>query len=115
MGRVYRPIEVSCNHQRRITVGLVDTGADETVVSQRLANEVGVSLYGNYTARCASQYTLQEKYADVTITDLVTGKSIIITVGVSDVPFHTDDIDDEGLEVILGIDFIQETNMEIKA
>lgn len=115
MGRVYRPIEISCNHQKRITVGLIDTGADETVLSQRLANEVGALLYGNYTARCASQYTLQGKYADVIITDLVTGKSLTITVGVSDVPFHTDDIDEEGLDVILGIDFIQETNLEIKA
>lgn len=94
---------------------MVDTGADETVLSQRLANEVGVSLYGHYTARCASQYTLEGKYADIIITDLVTGKSITITVGVSDVPFHTDDIDDEGLDVILGIDFIQEINLEVRA
>ena len=35
-------------------------------------------------------------------------------VGVSSIPFDTDDIDDEGLDVILGVDFIQETGLKIE-
>ena len=35
-------------------------------------------------------------------------------VGVSNIPFNTDDIDDEGLDVFLGVDFIQETGLKIE-
>ncbi len=114
MGRIYKPIEVSYNGTKRITVGLVDSGADETVVSGKLARELGAELYGTYKARCASQYVLEGKYADLHLTELESGKSIIIKVGVSDIPFDTDDVNDEGVDVILGIDFIQETNLEIR-
>ena len=34
-----------------------------------------------------------------------------MTVGASDKSFGTDDIDDEGVEAILGVDFLQETEM----
>lgn len=114
MGRLYRPIEVTFNGAKEVTVGLIDTGADETVISERLAKELKAELYGNYKAFCASQFVLTGKYADLQIKELISGKSLTLKVGVSDVPFNTDDINDEGLNVILGIDFIQETGFEIK-
>jgi|GEM_PF-4451382 len=36
-----------------------------------------------------------------------------MTVGVSDKPFGTDDIDDVGACAILGVDFLQETEMPL--
>lgn len=111
MGRLYKPVEVSFNSKKKITVGLVDTGADESVASEKLAKELDAEFYGTYTATCASQYVLKGKYADLTIKELDSGKSVTIKLGVSDIPFDTDDISDEGLNVILGIDFIQETNL----
>ena len=49
--------------------------------------------------------------ADLHILDLNSNKETTIKIGVSDIPFDTDDIDDEGLDIILGIDFIQETKL----
>ncbi len=114
MGRVYRPVEVSCNGVKETVIAIVDTGADETVISEKIANQLKAKLYGIYTAKCASQTILTGKYADILIKELKSAKQAQIEVGVSDVPFNTDDIDEEGLDVILGVDFIQETGLKIE-
>ncbi len=115
MGRIYSPVEVLYNGRKEITVALVDTGADRTVVSKKLADRLGAELYGTFLASCASQTVLKGKYADFTIKDIRSSKQTVIDTGVSDVPFDTDDIDDEGLDVILGVDFIQKTKLRIEA
>ncbi len=113
MGRMYMPVEVSFKETKRITIAVVDTGADETVVSKKLATELGAELYGSYSAVCASGFLVKGKYANLSIKELGNGKGIALKAGVSDTPFYTDDINDEGLNVILGVDFIQETGMKI--
>jgi len=115
MGRIYNPVEVSYNGRKEITVALVDTGADRTVVSKKLADRLGTELYGTFLASCASQTVLEGKYGDFTIKDIRSSKQTPMEVGVSDIPFDTDDIDDEGVDVILGVDFIQKTGLKIEA
>lgn len=113
MGRLYKPVEISFNGKNKIIIGLIDTGVDETVVSEKLAKEFGAVLYGTYKAVCASQFMVTGKYADLTVWELKSGKEITIKVGISDTPFDTDEIDEEGLNVILGVDFIQKTNLNL--
>ena len=113
MGRIYRPVEIEYDTRKATTVAIIDTGADETVISERLAGKVNSDLYGVFKAICASDTILEGKYADVTIRELWSGVEIIMTVGVPDKPFGTDDIDDEGVEAILGVDFLQETEMPL--
>lgn len=113
MGRVYRPVEVIVNGVKEVAIDLVDTGADETVISEKLATKLNAKLYGTYTAKCASQTILTGKYADVLIREIKTNKQTKIEAGVSDVPFDRDDIDEEGLDVILGVDFIQKTSLKL--
>jgi len=103
MGRIYRPVEVEYGDRKATTVAIIDTGADETVISERLAGKVNSDLYGVFKAICASDTILEGKYADVMIRKLWSGVEIIMTVGVSDKPFGTDDIDDEGVEAIFGL------------
>ena len=85
----------------------------ETVISERLAGKVNFDLYGAFKAICASDTILEGKYADVTIRELWSGVEIVMTVGVSDKPFGTDDNDCEGVEAILGVDFLQETELPL--
>ena len=99
--------------KKATTVAIIDTGADETVISERLAHRVNSDLYGIFKAICASDTILEGKYADVMIRELWSGVEIMMTVGVSDKPFSTDDLDDEGVETILGVDFLQETEMSL--
>ena len=113
MGRMYRPVELSFKDNKIVSVSIVDTGADETVISERLAQKIKAELYGTFRAICASDTVLEGKYADIEIMDIWSNKKANMVVGVSDVPFDTDDIDDEGVDVILGTDFIQKTELEI--
>lgn len=115
MGRIYRPVEIVVNNKKEIAVALIDTGADETVVSEKLAKRLNAELYGLYTARCASQTVLSGRYADITIKELKSGKQTTIEAGVSNVPFDTDDIDEEGIDIILGVNFIQKVRLKIEA
>ncbi len=101
MGRIYRAVEISGNGGKEIAVAIVDTGADKTVISQTLANKIKTEMYGTFYAVCASQTMLKGRYADVVITEIRSKKQTKMPVGVSDVPFDTDDIDDEGIDVIL--------------
>ena len=78
-----------------------------------MAKELSVDLYGDYRATCASGFLLTGKQAQVNIKDLKTDKQAQIEVGVSDIPFDTDEVDEEGLEIILGVDFLQETDLLI--
>ena len=114
MGRVYRPVEIFANGSTTIAIAIIDIGADETVISEKLARQLKAKLYGEYTAKCASQTILTGKHADIKIKELKSKKETTMEVGVSDVPFDTDDIDEEGLDVILGIDFIQKVNLKIE-
>ena len=45
---------------------------------------------------------------------MMSKKQTTLPVGVSDVPFDTDDIDEGGIDVILGVDFIQKTRLKIE-
>ena len=83
-------------------------------MSEKLAKELNAELYGSYKAFCASGFALTGRYADPHIKELDSSKAATLKAGVSDVPFDTGDIDDEGVDVILGVDFIQETGFEIR-
>ena len=106
MGRIYRPVEIECGNRKATTVAIIDTGADETVISERLAGKVNSDLYGVFKAICASDTMLEGKYADVTIRELWSRVEIVMAVGVSDKPFGTDDNDFEGACAILGGRFV---------
>ena len=114
MGRMYRPVELFSNGRSTIAVSIIDTGSDETVVRERITNKLKAKLYGKFTAICASQTEVVGKYADIKVKDSWSGLEALMEVGVSSIPFDTDDIDDEGLDVILGVDFIQETGLKIE-
>jgi predicted aspartyl protease len=119
MGRIYRAIEVSGDERessgkKEIAVAIIDTGADVTVISQNLANRINAELYGTLQAVCASQVVLEGRYADVFIKEIRGRKQTTLRAGVSNIPFDTDDIDDEGADVILGPDFIQKTGLTIR-
>ena len=112
MGLQYRPIEISVGDVTRFSVGLIDTGADETIISNKLAKELKCRLRGNFTAKSASRGVVQGKYAQLgTINEKWSGKSVTkYRVGVTDDPFA----DDEGIDIIIGVDFLQDTEYNLK-
>ena len=111
MGRMYRAVVISANGNSEMTVAFVDTGADETIISNRIAKKLRLKLYGEYKALSASRHEIVGRLALVDISDSKVSDKII--VGVTDEPFGTDYVDEEGVEVILGIDFLQRNNIKL--
>lgn len=111
MGRVYRRVEIETNDKKDQAIAIIDTGADETVISEKLANKLNADLHGEFLAKCASQTILRGRYAWINMKELKTGKQAKIEAGVSDIPFDTDDIDEEGIDVIIGVDFVQKASL----
>lgn len=89
MGRVYRIVDIFHNGKKESAISIVDSGADETVISQKLANKLNIKLYGIFLAKCASQTILEGGHARVTIKELKSKKEATLEVGVSDIPFDT--------------------------
>jgi hypothetical protein len=51
---MYRGVEVKANGRSSIAVAFVDSGCDETIISERLANKLKVKLYGKFESLSAS-------------------------------------------------------------
>ena len=88
-------------------VALIDTGCDETVIKESLAQRLHLESYGEYRSVSASQHEVIGHYTEVEIRDLKEGVGGVHFVGVSDVPFDSD----EGIVAIIGVDFLQEYNI----
>ena len=73
MGRIYRSVEVEYGDRKATTDAIIDTGADETVISERLAGKVNSDLYGVFKEICVPDTILEGKYADVMIRDCGAG------------------------------------------
>ena len=111
MGLMYRPVKISSIEGDRsvVVVALVDTGADETVVSKRLMKDLDIQIYGHFRTQSASGHEIRGKKADVSVIELSNSIGGDITVGVTNVPFMVD----EGIEALLGVDFLQKFNIRL--
>ncbi len=113
LGRVYRPVRVGNGSKESNTVAFIDTGADESVMSERLANMLNLKLKGRFRAISASGHIIEGKYTEVSVEDISKGYKTKLKMGVTDSLFE-DEVDEEGVEVIIGIDFLQYTNYRIE-
>lgn len=109
MGRIYRPIEL-CNGNNRIdVVGLIDTGADETVISETIAKKLGCEFKGEFEVNTITLEPVTLKTAYIKIYDRWAKLKTELLVGVTDKFFDVD----EGIDIILGVDFLQKTKSYI--
>ena len=44
MGRMYTPVELIFSDRSIVCVGIIDTGADETVISLRIAQKINAKI-----------------------------------------------------------------------
>lgn len=114
MGIQYRPIRVVAKNNWKTVVGIIDTGADETVISPELADILGCKQMDEFKAVSISGHEIIGKY---TIVDMIKdewhNKSVKdYLVGVIADPFM--EAGDEGIHIIIGVDFLQDTNYEMK-
>lgn len=111
MGLMYRPVRISSidGNRSAVVVALVDTGADETVVSERVMKELEIRIYGQFRTKSASGHDIYGRRADVELMELSNSVGGKMTVGVTNAPFMVD----EGIEALLGVDFLQHFNIQL--
>jgi len=108
---MFRPIDVSSpdGSRKETAVALIDTGCDETVINQSVAERLHLEQYGEYRSVSASQHEVHGYYSEVVLRDLREGVGGIHYVGVTNVPFDSD----EGIVAIIGVDFLQAHNIKL--
>lgn len=65
MGRLYRAIEVASGDRHAYTVGFIDTGADNSVISRRLADSMNIEQKGYIEMVSASGHLIVGRQAEV--------------------------------------------------
>jgi len=123
MGRLYRAIEVASGDQHAYTVGFIDTGADKSVMSRRLADSMNMEQKGYIEMVSASGHLIVGRQAEVYLRTLTDDMTAELEIGVTDELFDDeigvtdelfdDEIDENGVEVIIGLDFLEDVNMKI--
>lgn len=109
MGIVYRPVQLTKNSRSVDVVGIIDTGADETVISERIARDLDCEYFGESEATTVTSETVSLKTTTIHILERWAKVETDLLVGVTDRFFDTD----EGIDIILGVDFLQHTNYEL--
>ena len=106
---MYRGIQIKSNGISKIAVAFIDSGCDETIISERLAKKLKLKLYGKFEITTAGKTKITGKLGKVTLIDeRIKDK---ITVGVTNQPF--DDVEEHGIDIILGHDFLQRNNIKL--
>lgn len=109
VGLMFRPIKIGSTDgvRHETAVALIDTGCDETVIKESLAKRLKLKSYGEFRTVSASQHEMLGYYTEVEIRDLKDDIGGIQYVGVSNIPFNSD----EGIVAILGVDFLQKNHI----
>jgi hypothetical protein len=110
MGRIYKSVILRNAPISLHAVAFVDCGSDTTILSQRISRQLEIKPMAKSSVMLPDGRMLPTKTGIVTIEVPRDGLSQEIAVDISDVPFE-EDIDD--LDVILGLDFLQENGVRL--
>ena len=112
MGTVYIPLYVGGPKGERLALALVDTGAERTIVSKKLGKEIGLRGKEEELITTASGHNIKMKVTKARFrSDRLRIKGHL-GVCLSDVPFEVEP--EEGIEIIVGVDFLQKFNLGIR-
>ena len=110
MGRIYRPIQLRNDGRSVDVVAFVDTGADKSVISEHVAKMLKLKFNRRDKLVVANRDVIT---AYVDMVRVVSPRDNIDTtmyVDITDVPF---DIDIDDVDMIIGVDFLQEHNVKL--
>lgn len=112
MGRIFKPVFVQTNGNRKLIIAFVDSGADESIISDILACDIGADLHGEYLAYSASNDPIIGKLA--TLKFVIDDIPLEMEVGVTNAPFHSEYSDEEDVHMIIGLDILQEIEAHLQ-
>ncbi|MCG2826742.1 MAG: retroviral-like aspartic protease family protein [Thermoplasmatales archaeon] len=110
MGRIYRPIQLRNNGRKVDVVAFVDTGADKSVISERVAKKLKLKFKRRDKLVVANREVITAYVDKVRVVSTKDNINIMMYVDITDVPF---DIDIDDIDMIIGIDFLQKHNVKL--
>ena len=111
MGRIYRALEIINNGKIAEVVALVDTGSDRTILSERVANLVGLSGDIKDRIQVANGEIIEARLGEARVVSHRDGIDAKMDMDITNVPFDVDY--EEGIDMIIGVDFLQEHNIKL--
>jgi len=110
MGRIYRPIILRNGRKTVHIVAFVDSGADSTVMSERVAKQLGIRPSVASNIEMADGRSIPTVIGKVVVESPRDSIKKGMFVDITDIPFEQD-MDD--VDMILGLDFLQENGIQL--
>jgi len=111
MGRIYVPVIVRNGRKVEHIVAFVDSGADISLMSERLARRLNIKMGSPNRVKVADGREIPTRTGRILVEAPNEKVSIRLTVDITNLPF---DEDIDILDMILGIDYLQETEARLK-
>lgn len=112
VGRIYKGFELRNDGSKIIVVAFIDSGSDNTIISKRAATKLKITTREKEELEVANKDVIQTDVGYVKVTSKEDGIDDKIRVNITDVPFEIDS--DENIDMIVGLDFMQEHNVRLK-
>jgi hypothetical protein len=106
MGRIYKSIMVRNGAKSEYITAFVDSGADISLISERLARRLRLKMGGPGFVKVADGRVIPTKTGRIWVEEPNERVKFRLTVEITNLPF---DEDIDILDMIIGIDFLQET------
>lgn len=110
MGRIYKTVIVKNGDKLEHVVGFVDSGADTTVISARLARRLKIRKTVPGSLMVADGRVIPTRKTRILVIVPDEKVRIKLAVDITNLPF---DEDIDILDMILGIDFLQESESRL--
>jgi len=110
MGRIYRPIVLHYGKRNIHVVAFVDSGADTSLISRRVADKLKIKATASSSVRLADGREIPTKKALVVVESARDDIKHELAVDISDAPFD-EDIDE--IDMIIGLDFLQKNGVKL--
>jgi hypothetical protein len=112
MGRIYKGMTLENGDRTMEVVAFVDTGCDQTIISQRAARFLNITVGDEEIIVVANGSQIRAGTGTVMIGSRVDTIHSSMKVNITDLPFQIDP--DENIDMIIGLDFLQMHNITLK-
>ena len=110
MGKLFRSVLLKNGRKTIYIVAFIDSGSDTTIISERIANELGVVTTKGGGILLPDGRKIPSEVGEIEIKVPRDGIKKKWIVDITDIPFN-EDIDD--VDMIIGVDLLQECNIKI--
>jgi len=110
MGKLFRSVLLRNGRKKVNIVAFIDSGSDTTIISRRIAHELGITTSRGGGIFMPDGREIPSEVGEIVVVVPRDGIKKKWVVDITDIPF-IEDIDD--VDMIIGVDLLQECNIKI--